>query len=163
MLNEQKANFSQTNCQSNYERKQINANLRNIMVRLSLSKTLLYVAVLGAISLQSCNKIFGGGGFKETGEVGELTGVLERDGWQQTIPYGMTLVPSGTFHMGQADEDITSSKINMNKQITIGGFYMDETEITNNEYRQFMNAYLGDGSGAEVVFQIQVLSGTQIV
>jgi len=116
------------------------------MIRFSLSKALLYVAILGSIALQSCSKIFGGGGFKETGEAGELTGVVEREGWRQTMPYGMTLVPSGTFHMGQADEDITSSKINMNKQITIGGFYMDETEITNNEYRQFMDAYLGDGT-----------------
>jgi sulfatase modifying factor 1 len=32
----------------------------------------------------------------------------------------------------------------MNKQVTIAGFYMDETEITNNEYRQFVNAIMTD-------------------
>jgi len=116
------------------------------MIRFRVSKTLMYIAAIGTVALQGCF-FGGGGGFKETGQDGELTGVVDREGWKQTTPYGMTLVPSGTFHMGQADEDITSSKINMNKQVTIGGFYMDETEITNNEYRQFMDAFVGDGSG----------------
>jgi formylglycine-generating enzyme required for sulfatase activity len=61
---------------------------------------------------------------------GELVGVAGREGWKQEIPYGMVLVPSGTFHMGQADEDVPHTMINMNKQIPIGGFYMDDTEIT---------------------------------
>lgn len=112
------------------------------MIRSNVSRILTIVAAASLMALQGC--FFGGRGFKETGQDGELTGVVDRAGWTQTVPYGMTAVPSGTFHMGQADEDITSSKINMNKQVTIGGFYMDETEITNNEYRQFMHAYLGN-------------------
>lgn len=77
---------------------------------------------------------------------GELRGVPDRDSFVQTIPYGMTYIPPGTFHMGQADEDITSSKMNLNKQLTISAFFMDETEITNNEYRQFINYYIEDES-----------------
>jgi gliding motility-associated lipoprotein GldK len=46
--------------------------------------------------------------------------------------------------MGQADQDVPASQINLNKQVTIGGFYMDETEITNNEYRQFVDVMLKD-------------------
>lgn len=61
-----------------------------------------------------------------------------------TVPYGMTTCPSGTFHMGQADQDVPATQINLNKQVTIGGFYMDETEITNNEYRQFIDVMLSD-------------------
>ncbi|WP_109620190.1 T9SS ring complex lipoprotein PorK/GldK [Sediminitomix flava] len=97
--------------------------------------TRFIIAVMASsILLQGCGA-FG----SEQGDGGELTGVLDRPEWDsQTIPYGMTVVPPGTFHMGQADEDITSSKINMNKQITISGFFMDETEVTNNEYRQFI-------------------------
>lgn len=93
------------------------------------------------ILLQGCG-IFGGGGGGDYYDGGELVGVQDREFWRPLVPYGMTLVPSGTFHMGQTDEDITSSKINLNKQVTIGGFYMDDTEITNNEYRQFTNYYL---------------------
>lgn len=87
--------------------------------------------------LQSC-----GLGQKEL--QGELIGVQGREGWVQTVPFGMTTVPSGTFHMGQSDEDIAATHINYNKQVTIGGFYMDDTEITNNEYRQFVVAILED-------------------
>lgn len=92
----------------------------------------LYGIAIMALVLQSC--IFGG----KNKDNGELTGVLGREGWKQELPYGMVSIPPGTFHMGQADEDIASSKIAMNKQITISGFYMDDTEITNNEYRQFI-------------------------
>jgi gliding motility-associated lipoprotein GldK len=99
---------------------------------------------LGAMLLtQSCSR---GGG--DAG--GELLGVPDREGWVMTVPYGMVVCPSGTFHMGQADQDVSASHINHNKQITIGGFYMDETEISNNEYRQFMNAMLTDSSALGV-------------
>jgi len=94
------------------------------------------VAVIMGSLLQGC--IFGGGNMD-----GELIGV-ERQGWQQDLPYGMVVIPPGTFHMGQADQDIASSKMSSNKQITIGGFYMDDTEITNTEYRQFLYVLLGE-------------------
>lgn len=99
--------------------------------------------------LQGC--IFGG---KGKGDNGQLIGVQGRTGWKQELPFGMTTIPPGTFHMGQADQDIASSKINMNKQITIGGFYMDDTEITNNEYRQFIEEALefGNLGGDSTIF-----------
>ncbi|MCC5945117.1 MAG: SUMF1/EgtB/PvdO family nonheme iron enzyme [Bernardetiaceae bacterium] len=102
------------------------------MSKSCLHNKLMLILLLSAAAsiLQSC----GGGKALE----GQLTGVQGREGWRQEIPYGMIVVPAGTFHMGQADENIVNSKINMNRQITIGGFYMDETEITNNEYRQFI-------------------------
>ncbi len=92
-----------------------------------------------SFSLQSCG-VFGGGG----GYGGEVIGVPGREGWYMTVPYGMVSIPSGTFHMGQADEDIAATQINFNKQVTIGGFYMDDTEITNNEYRQFIQIMMQD-------------------
>jgi gliding motility-associated lipoprotein GldK len=53
-------------------------------------------------------------------------------------PFGMVYVPSGTFHMGPSDEDISYAFTARNKQVSINGFWMDATEITNNEYRQFV-------------------------
>lgn len=85
-----------------------------------------------AILLSGCG-LFGGA----RGDQGELVGAPDRYGWEMTRPFGMVSVPSGTFHMGQADEDVAASQINFNKQVTIGAFFMDDTEITNNEYRQF--------------------------
>jgi len=92
--------------------------------------------LLALLLLQSC--FFG----KKGKDDGQLRGVQGREGWEQEVPFGMTVCPPGTFHMGQADEDIASSRIGMNKQITISAFYMDETEITNNEYRQFVDNML---------------------
>ncbi len=67
-----------------------------------------------------------------------------RKGWSQPTPYGMVLVPSGSFMMGQADEDASRSGISFNKRVTVAAFYMDDTEITNHEYRQFTSALLKD-------------------
>ncbi|RNI32691.1 gliding motility lipoprotein GldK [Rufibacter immobilis] len=76
---------------------------------------------------------------------GDVIGAEDRPEFNpQEIPYGMVACPGGTFHMGQTDQDIAASMSNMNKQVTIGGFYMDETEITNNEYRQFVDAIRQD-------------------
>jgi gliding motility-associated lipoprotein GldK len=71
-------------------------------------------------------------------ESGELTGVLDRPSWSGINPYGMVYVPSGTLIMGQSDQDIFSTYTQMPKSVSIHGFFMDDTEITNNEYRQFV-------------------------
>jgi gliding motility-associated lipoprotein GldK len=47
-------------------------------------------------------------------------------------------VPTGTFHMGQSDEDIVYALTSRPKQVSIQAFFMDDTEITNDEYRQFV-------------------------
>ena len=70
---------------------------------------------------------------------GELTGVLNRPSWNGINPYGMIYVPSGTLHIGQSDQDVFSTYIQRPKAVSVQGFYMDDTEITNNEYRQFVH------------------------
>lgn len=70
---------------------------------------------------------------------GQLVGVLDRPSWSGINPYGMVYIPSGTLHIGQSDQDIFSTYTQRIKAISIAGFYMDDTEITNNEYRQFTN------------------------
>jgi len=96
--------------------------------------------------------VFSGCGSSNSGElVGARIGKLKKN----KTPYGMVLIPGGTFIMGQSDEDITHSQVAQNRQVTISPFYMDETEISNNEYRQFVHwvrdsiliyNYLGDDS-----------------
>ncbi|WP_235292058.1 T9SS ring complex lipoprotein PorK/GldK [Portibacter lacus] len=70
---------------------------------------------------------------------GELTGVLDRPSWSGINPYGMVYIPSGTLHIGQSDQDVFSTYTQRPKAISISGFFMDDTEITNNEYRQFVH------------------------
>ncbi len=72
------------------------------------------------------------------GYQGQLLGSLNRPAWSVTIPYGMVYVKSGTLHIGQSDEDMGNTFFQRAKQVSIQGFFIDETEITNNEYRQFV-------------------------
>ena len=70
---------------------------------------------------------------------GELTGVQKRQSWNPTDPYGMVFIPQGSFNMGPSDQDVPFANVSQSKTVSVGAFYMDETEITNNEYRQFTN------------------------
>ncbi len=69
---------------------------------------------------------------------GELVGVKGKN-WHPEKPYGMELVPGGAFTMGKADDDLAGVHNAPAKTVTVRAFYMDETEITNSEYRQFVN------------------------
>lgn len=68
---------------------------------------------------------------------GELVGVQGKK-WHPEKPYGMSLVPGGAFIMGRSDEDMADVLNAPTKTVTVRSFYMDETEITNSEYRQFV-------------------------
>lgn len=80
--------------------------------------------------LSSCGK---------SGASGELVGFGANNFRSNEVPYGMVYIPSGTFVMGQTDQDITFGQLAQNKQVSVSAFFMDETEITNSEYRQFVN------------------------
>lgn len=73
-----------------------------------------------------------------TQQTGQLIGVMDRPAWKGINPYGMVYVPSGTLHIGPGDQDIANTFVQRSKSISIQGFYMDDTEVTNNEYRQFV-------------------------
>ena len=70
---------------------------------------------------------------------GELIGVENRQIWNPTDPYGMVFIPQGSYNMGPSDQDVPFANVSQSKTVSVGAFYMDETEITNNEYRQFTN------------------------
>tara|TARA_B110000027_G_scaffold23690_1_gene25615 strand:- start:3 stop:1577 length:1575 start_codon:yes stop_codon:yes gene_type:complete len=70
---------------------------------------------------------------------GHLVGAGARPIWYQADPYGMLYIQSGAFNMGQSDEDVPNTHNNKTKTVSVAAFYMDQTEITNNEYRQFVN------------------------
>ena len=69
---------------------------------------------------------------------GELVGVKAKKEWFSEKPYGMALVPGGSFTMGKQDEDISGALNAPPKTVTVRPYYMDETEITNNEYKEFV-------------------------
>ncbi|NDP25926.1 MAG: gliding motility lipoprotein GldK [Flavobacterium sp.] len=91
-----------------------------------MKKFIAFTAILTL--LIGCGKI---------SDKGELVGVKGAK-WHPEKPYGMTLVPGGSFIMGKSDEDVASVGDATTKTVTVRSFYMDETEITNREYRQFV-------------------------
>ena len=68
---------------------------------------------------------------------GELIGVKQKK-WFGEKPFGMTLIEGGAYIMGKSDEDIAQLQNSPARTVTVPSFYMDETEITNSEYRQFV-------------------------
>ena len=69
---------------------------------------------------------------------GELVGVQGRKAYAEPDPFGMVPIPTGSFLMGPSDQDVTWTQNTMNRTVAVDAFWMDETEITNNEYRQFV-------------------------
>ncbi len=99
------------------------------------------IAIIAMVATSSSCKLLGGknkGGGSLPND-GQLHGVAPSTRWSLPKPPGMVYVPPGTFHMGSSDEDLSYAYTARNKQVSISGFWMDATEITNNEYRQFTN------------------------
>ncbi len=70
---------------------------------------------------------------------GELTGVDYKQKWFAEQPFGMVSIPGGSFTMGKQDEDVVGTLSSPARTVTVRPFYMDETEITNSEYKQFVH------------------------
>ena len=91
-----------------------------------MKKSLFYLIV--AVALSGCY----------SGPQGELVGVYPREEWVQVNPYGMNYIHFGSFTMGPSDQDVPYALNNRSKTVTIPAFYIDQHEISNNEYRQFV-------------------------
>jgi len=91
-------------------------------------KKLISIA-LSSVLLISCS----------SNDYGELVGVQNRPTWYPAQPYGMVYIPQGSYNMGNSDQDVPYSLISPTKTVSVPSFWMDQTEITNNEYRQFIH------------------------
>ena len=69
---------------------------------------------------------------------GELVGVKASKFFSDK-PHGMVLVPSGSFTMGPSNPSAVLDQNPSVKTVSVKAFYMDETEFTISEYRQFVN------------------------
>ncbi len=92
-----------------------------------MKKAIIYTIVITGLLFHSCRKsdLHLPGEEKKRGE------------WFEPSPYGMAYVQRGYYIMGPSDDEIWSDGTT-SKQVTVEAFWMDDTEITNNEYRQFV-------------------------
>lgn len=93
-----------------------------------MNKFLIFIALSGM--LISCNA-----------PAGELTGSsnASKMGFSDNRPFGMQLIKKGTFVMGGHNPTRMLGGSESPKQVTVESFFIDETEITNFQYRQFVN------------------------
>ena len=69
---------------------------------------------------------------------GELVGVSKASDFREANPYGMVFIRKGSFMMGANTQSAVFEQPDNIMMATVEAFWMDETEITNNEYKQFV-------------------------
>jgi len=123
-----------------------------IMKRMKL-KT-LFIVILAAL-VSSCGLFSGksnkGGSSRTTGweynaeENGDIPNI---SGYEQEAGPGLTFIQGGTFTMGRVEQDVMYSWDNHPRRVTVASFYMDETEVSNQDYREYTHwlsrVYPGD-------------------
>src|SRR6195952_1815311 len=112
------------------------------MHRLTSVSMLIGASVI--LSMTACNKS-GSGGKKAkssaTGwnyndpKMGGFSVAKSKD--QQTGP-GLVFVQGGTFAMGATEQDVMADWNNIPRRITVSSFYIDETEVANVHYREYL-------------------------
>ena len=83
--------------------------------------------IMLVLGLSACNK-----------PTGELVGAYTAGPMGDADPYGMQFIRKGAFLMGPNDQSSVFAQDDDNKMVTVSAFWMDATEITNSEYRQFV-------------------------
>ena len=92
-----------------------------------MKKAFTYLFVAAVMLFTSCQK--------ESNQYLTL-GKGTRERWFEPIPYGMVYVERGSYNMGSNDDEIYSHV--PTRTVSNESFWIDDTEITNNEYRQFV-------------------------
>ncbi len=96
-------------------------------------KKLIGFCTVAVLLLTSCF-----GSKMMTANGGEVTGTGGK-AFVEPTPYGMVLVKRGHLKMGIENQDSLWGKKTPLRDISVDGFWMDETEVTNSKYRQFVN------------------------
>ncbi len=87
-----------------------------------------------ALVLTSCF----GGKLTQSTRGGEVTGTGGGRAFQEPTPYGMTMVNRGSLRMGLEKKDTLWGTNTSTKEISVDGFWMDEHEVSNAKYKQFV-------------------------
>ncbi len=101
--------------------------MKRSFIALTLTLATLTIMV-GCSSSKSASSSYAGG---------EVTGVRGR-AFSEPAPHGMTKIARGYLHMGIDQQDSLWGLQTPVKDISVDGFWMDETEVTNSMYKQFV-------------------------
>lgn len=114
---------------------------------------------LTAFCMSSCSLLSGGGGGRPTsvspGEYSSATGIEYNDedgGFQvndfRGQPEGPNLrfIEGGRTVLGSFEEDVLNSRDNIERAVTVASFYMDETEVANIHWLEYLHYVRQDSS-----------------
>ena len=105
-----------------------------------MKKSILLLSAFAILlTLSGC---FGAKQASVAGRGGEVVGVSGRS-FVEPAPYGMVKINRGFLKMGLETQDSLWGMKTPRKDVSVDGFWMDDTEITNSEYKQFV-AYVRD-------------------
>ena len=106
---------------------------KDIQLKRFLNTVLTLGSIVGTSALlTSC---FGARSSSSAG--GEVTGV-GGSYWSEPTPYGMVLIDRGSIAMGPGKDDSIQGIKADPRGVSVDAFWMDETEITNSKYKQFV-------------------------
>ena len=102
------------------------------------------VVLISVLLLSSCSLFKG----KKSGNVSPTTGWRYNDpdmggfevamGIEQRTGPGLVLIEGGVFRMGRVQQDVMFDWNNPPRTVTVSSFYMDETEVRNVDYREYL-------------------------
>lgn len=93
--------------------------------------TVAMIAVVASSAFVSCMSTRG------SSSGGEVTGVGGY-AYAEPAPYGMVLVDRGAYKMGPSENDSVWGIKADQRGVSVDAFWMDETEVTNSKYKQFV-------------------------
>ena len=113
----------------------------NIPVKALLASSLLVV------TMSSCKLIgIGGGGSSTSGSTGaqyatkkDLLGYRPYNEQELPSPPGMVFVQGGRTVLGSFEQDLYGSRDNIERTVTVNSFFMDETERTNGDWKEYVH------------------------
>ncbi len=68
----------------------------------------------------------------------DMGGFEVKFGYEQETGPGLIFIEGGTFSMGRVEQDLLYDWNNVPKRVTVSSFYMDQTEIRNIDYREYL-------------------------
>lgn len=105
----------------------------------------IFQLLLIAVIVSSCS-LFGGGSKRSTSDKTgwsynnpETGGFEVKTAYDQKTGPGLVFIEGGTFTMGRTQEDVMYDWNNVPRRVTVSSFYIDETEVSNVDYREYLH------------------------
>ena len=107
------------------------------------------LVLFSLLIISGCGSLGGGKDPGKTGDASQTTGweynnpdnggFEVKTDYEETPGPGLVLVEGGTYTMGQTEQDVTYDWNNVSRRVTVASFYMDQTEVRNVDYREYLH------------------------